>query len=117
MAKKSTAISRIEVLNDCFECLHQVLQWGIRSSNFTNEYWYKADALIQLLEVHDCGSVGGYDRSNPVKDITPYKLYNRFLAVVAKYNDEPNIKPVCDFTLDDITYSFTKLTEFRMKKP
>jgi len=54
----------------------------------------KAEALIQLLEVQDCGSVGGFDTNQSGHD----SLYERFLYLGRKYNQLSGIKKNCYFT-------------------
>lgn len=114
MAKNS--IKRVTILNRCFSSFHQMLQWGMSANGI--EYRNKAEVLIELLEVDDCGSIGGFDTSNPVVRVTPDTIYNRFLTVVRKYGDESKIEPICGFSLDDVTCSFIDLpSDLRKKSP
>jgi hypothetical protein len=41
---------------------------------------HKAEALIELLEIHDCGSVGGFDEGNHGL----YSLEERYAALAKK---------------------------------
>ena len=110
------AIDRTIILNACFKEFHQMLQWGI--SHHSDNHRVRAESLVNLLEVIDCGSVGGVDQSNPVQVISGNPLYDRFLTVVRKFNDEEYVFPVCGFSITDLTYSFQKLkNDFRQHRP
>lgn len=50
------------------------------------EYDAKIEALVEVLEVEDCGSVGGFDGKNPLQEPSDYKLLNRFATVMFKHN-------------------------------
>jgi hypothetical protein len=57
------SIARQTILDTAAECLAQVEQWSeLHHFGSAAEYYAKAEALIELLEVDDCGSVGGFDR-------------------------------------------------------
>lgn len=45
----------------------------------------QALALIELLEVEDCGSTGGYDQKNPLVNKFTNDLVNRFYTVCKKH--------------------------------
>lgn len=60
-------ITRETILKNAEDCLRQSRQWlehadGEGGLGFALEYQNRAKALIELLEVDDCGSVGGFDR-------------------------------------------------------
>jgi hypothetical protein len=80
----------VQVILDAIEVeLRMVYQWSVQfaekrinvgfSSNVL-QYMQKAEALIELLEVHDCGSVGGFDEGN--KGL--YSLEERYEALKEK---------------------------------
>lgn len=104
---------RIKILNNIFGHLQMVTQWA--PSNFENcsEYTFKAEALIELLEEEDCGSHGGFDKSNPNKHETGFDIFDRFLTLVRKYNNENNLIPRCNFTLDKMTKYYKVMSELR----
>ncbi len=87
--------ARLVILNEVLDCFQQVIQWdkfSFETKDSVVEYQHKAQVLIELLEVDDCGSVGGYDRENPVKYETRNKLFNRFLTVIRKYNTVKDVE-------------------------
>lgn len=47
----------LEIAEQWKECPYKV-EWVARVASYS----FKAEALIELLEVHDCGSVGGFDK-------------------------------------------------------
>ena len=99
--------ARLFILNRIFEQFQQILQWGIiypiNTANSLNE----AESLIQLLEIDDCGSIGGFDNSNPVEVITPFHPYNRFLALLKKYDTKSrNVKSICGLSVAKATKAF-----------
>jgi len=81
-------------------------QWVTTSPNTYNEYHNKAEVLIELLEIEDCGSTGGFDTDSPLPKICKYKLYDRFLAVLNKCENFDDIKPCCEFTPRDLIRYF-----------
>jgi hypothetical protein len=86
------SIDRITILNAIFENFVCAFQWGNDSLETRIKEFHKAECLIELLEVDDCGSIGGYDRDNPVKNFTRFTLFDRFLTVVNKYGSLNKIK-------------------------
>ncbi len=89
MKKTAPSISRLTILNEIMACFYQVIQWDefcYDTKDNVVEYQHKADTLIELLEVEDCGSCGGFDKNNPLKRETNYKSFDRFLCVLRKYN-------------------------------
>ncbi len=59
---KDTGIDRKTILKTALHHLDMVRQWGdMRYYHKAAEYSAKAEALIQLLEVRDCGAIGGFD--------------------------------------------------------
>jgi hypothetical protein len=90
--KDSLAISKI--LTKALSCFQQMAQWS-RLCNFDHAFKYQsqAEALIELVEVHDCGSIGGFSRgqlpngnggSIKYGDMF-YSLYARWLFLAEKY--------------------------------
>lgn len=70
--RERSALSYEGVLERIDDCLKQVDQWAHRYASVDGvvldshhrsayEHQLRAETLIELLEVHNCGSVGGYD--------------------------------------------------------
>lgn len=58
--------TRNVILKRIKSCLDAENQWAkSRSYEIALKYNAKAEALIELLEIHDCGSTGGFDRDDP----------------------------------------------------
>lgn len=108
-------IKRIAILQDTFRYFQQITQWIPFHLDTASKYMQKAESLIELLEVQDCGSIGGFDKDNPVINTTGFSLYDRYLALVHKYNNEADIEPVCDFTLDTMSAYYIELKTLRSK--
>lgn len=85
----STIIARKTLLDSAYNSLLMMQQWGnMHSYHNVLEYEYKARAIIEVLEVADCGSVGGYDRMNALQNEgSSNRLYRRFMAVARKHGD------------------------------
>jgi hypothetical protein len=85
---RSTAPSREKILARIESELNMVFQYlddlkdGLRMhpGKGVGTYMAKAEALIELLEVHDCGSVGGFDGKSGL-----LYLEQRFEALQSKY--------------------------------
>lgn len=73
----------------------------------------KAESLIEFLEVKDCGSSGGHDEDSPVLNETMFLLYDRFLALVRKYDSQSAILSCCGFDLADIQKYFKSISQLR----
>ena len=71
-----------EELKMAYQWSKQFAEKRIKPDYSTNAFGYihRAEALIELLEVHDCGSVGGFDEGN--KGL--YSLEERYAALVKK---------------------------------
>jgi len=110
---KQRELNRVKILQIIFEDFQQITQWLPNTIENSLEYHHKAEQLIEILEVADCGSVGGFDNANPVKRITGYELYDRFLALVHKYKDEDKIKKSCGFTLESLGKYFKTIVNLR----
>lgn len=103
--------NRIEILNRIFGHFQQVTQWMPNHIDTASKYIFKAESLIEKLEIEDCGQIGGYDINNLPRNESGYVLYDRFLALVRKYNHESSIKPVCHFDLQTMKQYFQKLVK------
>lgn len=90
--------ARVIILQSIFEDFQQVSQWLPHQLYKAVKYTAQAEGLIELMEIEDCGSVGGFDLDNKIKHISGYGLYDRFLALLEKYNDVAHIKQCCGFT-------------------
>lgn len=93
---------RITILNKIFHNLLLVKQWNINHPQNSIEYHYKALGLIELLEVDDCGSVGGYDKSNKLLKVSEHSPFNRFYTLVNKHNDFDNISTTNGIGIDEL---------------
>jgi hypothetical protein len=83
--KKKVSVTREVILKNIAKYLDSAKQWR-NGHQFDNAYKYasKAEALIELLEVQDCGSVGGFDPDNPLSQLSDWQLMNRFLTLKRK---------------------------------
>jgi hypothetical protein len=81
------AVDRIKVLNRIGDHFQMIIQWhGIKKpscSESTTQYFNKAMALIELLEIEDCGSTGGYDKGQPPAST----LFDRWDWLYRKYDN------------------------------
>jgi hypothetical protein len=90
-------MTRKKILQDIFNHFQQMTQWITTCPNSYSKYFNQAVGLIELLEVEDCGSIGGFDKSNPVKwNESGFHEYDRFLALLRKENTK--LKKECYFT-------------------
>jgi hypothetical protein len=108
--------TRLEILQEIFEHFQQVTQWmpcvstDADYSNGVTKYLFKAEALVEMLEVTDCGSTGGFDAGQEC-----HGLYARFIWLVNKYHKTSDIKPSCNFTPDDLYKYFSEAGQLRNK--
>lgn len=114
MAKRKEP-TRLTILQEIFECFQQVTQWmpGIDTSSDycrgVTTYLNKAEALIEILEVNDCGSVGGFDLNQEDRGLFP-----RFLWLVDKYDSRSGVNfESCGFTIETLEIYFTKTGNLR----
>lgn len=105
--------NRIDVLNNINEYFQQIVQWLPNHIDLSAKYMLKAEALIEYLEVKDCGSIGGYDENNKPLHKSTFKLYDRFLTLVNKYGNENDIETECGFNLDNLGLYFSRLSNLR----
>ena len=102
-----TEPTRLTILQEIFEQFQYATQW-FPYDNFLSNL-KKAEALIELLEVHDCSFIGGFDENQNGED----DLYDRFLCLCNKYNQLNNIKKVCYFTPKKMRKYFDKIKNLR----
>ena len=108
--------NRLFILQQIFDELQMVTQHVTDEELGATRYLSKAAALVELLEVSDCGSVGGFDRTNPHQHVTGCEVFDRFLTLLRKRKgDEKRIKPVCNANVATLTQFFTELAELREK--
>jgi hypothetical protein len=103
-------IDRIKLLQRIFGHFQQAIQWLPNDPDSYLEYINKAESIIELLEIEDCGSVGGFDEKNPLQNIYDFDLYDRFVCLVNKYKNINDIKNICDFTVEKIGIYFNKVS-------
>ncbi len=100
-----TAIKRIVILKEISESLKRSAQWMKMKPEWldrSSKYLIKAESLIEILEVKDCGSIGGFDQANqlPGRREGSYDLCERFLLLTRKHKDEKKIgKETMDFIM------------------
>lgn len=104
---------RIKILNDIFSDLQQITQWLPNNIDTASMYMFKAESLIERLETDDCGSTGGFDPMSPVIRKSGFLLYDRFIALVKRYDNKNDIKKCCQFDLENLGDYFKKLSELR----
>lgn len=84
--KKIHSISRDSVLKLIGQSVGQIVEWAeSRHYNIVSNYYNRALALIELLEIEDCGSTGGYDKNQP----TARNIFDRFDWLCKKYGKTP----------------------------
>lgn len=105
---------RLMILQSIFEHFQQMTQWLDSPDNYA-EYSHKAEALIQVLEVADCGSVGGFDPDMPKKKVEYLGKYGRFLWLCDKHKQRAMIKKSCGFTPETLRKYFQELNGLREK--
>lgn len=108
--------TRLTILLKILECFQSIIEWGNSLDQYEaqNKYSNKAESLIELLEVLDCGSIGGYDKAtlkiaNLNNSNRPFlNRFERFILVWIKYNTIKELK-----SLDDsgILYQIKSLTK------
>jgi len=104
---------RIKILNTIFQNFSQITTWLPNNIETAAEYMYKAEAFIERLEADDCGQIGGYDQKSPVVRKSGFLLYDRYIALVNRYDNRDDIKKCCHFDLDNLGEYFKKLSELR----
>ena len=104
---------RIKILNDIFSNFQQITQWLPNNIDNASKYMFKAESLIEILEVDDCGSIGGYDQKSPVIRKSGFLLYDRFIALVNRYDNKNDIKKCCQFDLENLGQYLEKLIVYQ----
>jgi len=104
---------RIALLQRAFDDFQMISQWIPWQMEHAAKYHNKAESIIDYLEVVDCGSIGGYDNANPIKRSGHYELYDRFLTVLAKHNNQDDLKNCCYFTPQTLGDYFKKVYDLR----
>ena len=99
-------IRRINVLNQIGDYFQNVIQCAPLktpgdSENVT-KYLHKAEALIEFLEIRDCGSFGGFDKGQPY----PRNLFSRWDWLYRKYDNPASKRFGCDIV------SYENIKEF-----
>jgi len=83
-SKQPPAISRLVILQEIADDLHGLIGWAESMSFDTaQKYNAHAESLIELLEVADCGSIGGFDDGQKYN----CNLFYRWDWLVKKYHD------------------------------
>jgi hypothetical protein len=95
-------MKRITLLQKAFRNFQCASQWVTSNPSQYVEFLNKAESIIEILEIEDCGSVGGFDKENKCKTVTGFKLYDRFLTVIRKRNKYSDLKEECDFTVENL---------------
>jgi hypothetical protein len=108
-------IPRLTILNLIFENFTSVPGNLPYYPHLANKYIIRAELLIEVLEVIDCGSIGGFDKEAPVIKTTKYNLYDRYLAVLHKYNKDEDIQPECGWDIKTLTKYFKALAKLPSK--
>lgn len=75
---------RNKILKNIAQDLTQAVQWIATSPENYVKYLTRAEAFIEFLEIEDCGSVGGFDKTNPLQRMTNHKIVDRFLTLLHK---------------------------------
>ena len=124
--------SRKEILTEILDCFQGMFQWLTTLPEHYTKYANQAEVLIELLEVVDCGSVGGFDRNNPSVvrpadgsylgsagscrpkvDETGFALFDRFLMVLRKYDTK--LSPICGHDVYFFVEFFTMLEGYKYR--
>ena len=104
--------NRVKLLIEISEHFNQIKQWfPMFAFDKASEYNFKAESLIEFLEVEDCGSVGGYDNKNKLPKQCRCELYDRFLALVYKYDNITDVNK----KVKQYGYSIQSLCDFLNK--
>jgi len=98
-----TSPSRTAILKAIFCCLQSSIVNKPIAPDWTAtrvKYLFKAEALIELLEVHDCGSTGGFDKEigRPNGDGN-LSFYDRFAWLVKKYDLQKEVEKGQSYTI------------------
>lgn len=104
-------MTRQVILQAIFSSFQQMTQNVTLPQEYSDSF-SQAVALIELQEVEDCGSVGGHDGTNPMRNVTTFREYDRFLTLLRK-DAAVKIKKECYFTVDKMTAFWKKAADLR----
>jgi len=108
-------MNRLDVLEAIFSNFQQMSQWNILFPDSYAKYYQKAEQLIEMLEVEDCGFIGGFDKKNPLVNETGFKLYDRFLTLLNKKKRASKLEQICGFTPTLLGKYFQTILSLREK--
>jgi len=108
-------MNRLTILQEIFDNFQQMSQWIIISPESYAKHYHKAEQLIEMLEVEDCGFIGGFDKKNPLVNETGFKLYDRFLTLLNKKKRASKLEPICGFTPTLLGKYFQTILSLREK--
>lgn len=108
-------MNRLTILQHIFEDFQQMTQWITTMPESYHESYMRAKCLIEMLETEDCGSIGGYDKENPLVNVTGFKLYDRFLTLLNKKKRVSKLEPICGFTKESLGEYFKTIASLRQK--
>lgn len=79
--------SRLVLLKEIGSCLLQSIAWyePLVSIESSLKYVHQAEVLVEVLEVHDCGSIGGFDAG--MDKMKSYNLFERYEWLYKKHDD------------------------------
>lgn len=78
IAPVSPTVQRDAVLKRIDENMQQVRQWSdLAEYALAATYQAKTEALVELLEIADCGSVGGFDKKRGQPGVSGMKGRDR----------------------------------------
>lgn len=106
-------MKRIDILQQIFSRFQHALQWVTSNPETYVSSLNKAESLIELLEISDCGSVGGFDKTNKNQKISGVKTYDRFMTLVRKENKYTDLKDECGFTVESLSELFKLINNAR----
>lgn len=82
-------VSRLKILRRILDSFGMAAQWksdlSVNTAQWAAGYLSQAEGLIELLEVEDCGSVGGFDQGAGGLN----NLFDRFELLCSKYKHNP----------------------------
>jgi hypothetical protein len=104
--------TRQKILNEIMSDLQMATQWVANSPDRHTHYMSQAEALVELLEVEDCGATGGFDKKNP-RVPHPHAVFSRFLTVINKHHRPRDVKSSCGFDVQGLGLFYSALCELR----
>ena len=102
------------LIKRAMECLNQINQWrdNLHSLGNAHKYYIKAEALIELIETIDCGSVGGYANEGKIDKLK--SQYDSLFARWLYYYDifvgpHPDPKEISEYySIEDLKKMFRR---------